>query len=116
MALSPAAQQTTPIADSHGVDILLGGHDHMYFASKGVTSWEGYDTAGDTPGAENDQGDVLILKSGHDFRDLSELTMELESTPNGSVRRKVIKSLTGLSRQSLLTGGMTLISTKANDI
>lgn len=94
-ALSPSAQHETDIASSHGVDILLGGHDHLYFVSKGVTSWENYDIAQDVLGAESDRGDVLVLKSGSDFRDLSEFTLQVEDTPPGSVRRKVIKRITG---------------------
>lgn len=95
MALSPSAQQETDVSCSHGVDILLGGHDHFYFVSKGVTSWENYDITKDLLGAKDDHGDVLIFKSGTDFRDLSECTLELEDTPPGSVRRKVIKSIIG---------------------
>jgi hypothetical protein len=49
----------------------------------------------DVLGAENDFGDVLVLKSGSDFRDLSEFTLELEDTPPGSVRKKIIKRITG---------------------
>ena len=46
-------------------------------------------------GAERDEGDVLIVKSGTDFRDLSEFTLTLEDTKPGSIRRKVIKELRG---------------------
>lgn len=95
LALSPSAQLKTDIASSHGVDILLGGHDHLYYVSKGVTSWDGYDVNAKFLGAEHDEGDVLLIKSGTDFRDLSEFTLELEDTPAGSVRRKVIKSMVG---------------------
>lgn len=77
------------------MDILLGGHDHLYYVSKGATSWEDYDVKQEVLGAENDKGDVLLVKSGTDFRDLSEFTLELEDTPSGSVRRKTIKSITG---------------------
>ncbi|KAI6116926.1 Metallo-dependent phosphatase-like protein [Pisolithus croceorrhizus] len=94
-ASSPSAQCTPPNFLSHGVDIILGGHDHIYFASKGVSSWEGYDTESPTIGAENDHGDVLVVKSGTDFRDLSQLMLELEDAPEGSVRRKVIKAVHG---------------------
>ncbi|KAF7983055.1 hypothetical protein HWV62_23947 [Athelia sp. TMB] len=95
LALSPSAQKQTNIASTHGADILLGGHDHLYYVSKGVTSWQGFDVNEEVLGAENDQGDVLVVKSGTDFRDLSEFTLELEDTPIGSVRRKVIKKITG---------------------
>ena len=60
-----------------------------------MTSWEGYDLTQEVLGAEADKGDVLIVKSGTDFRDLSEFTLELEDTPPGSTRKKVIKSITG---------------------
>jgi hypothetical protein len=74
---------------------LLGGHDHLYYASKGVSSWQNYDATQEVLGAENDHGDVLVVKSGTDFRDLSEFTLELEDAPPGSVRRKVIKNING---------------------
>ncbi|OBZ75651.1 Trifunctional nucleotide phosphoesterase protein YfkN [Grifola frondosa] len=94
-ALSPAAQAKQSIADMHGVDIIFGGHDHLYYVSRGVTSWEDYDTTQPVLGAEADEGDVLIVKSGTDFRDLSECTLELEDTPRGSVRKKVIRTISG---------------------
>ncbi|EMD38646.1 hypothetical protein CERSUDRAFT_113824 [Gelatoporia subvermispora B] len=94
-ALSPSAQAKNSIADRHGVDIILGGHDHLYYISRGVTSWENYDTTQYALGAEEDHGDILIVKSGTDFRDLSEFTLQLEDTPAGSVRRKVIKEIRG---------------------
>ncbi|EGN96165.1 hypothetical protein SERLA73DRAFT_170577 [Serpula lacrymans var. lacrymans S7.3] len=94
-ALSPAHQAKSDIASQHGVDIILGGHDHFYYVSKGVSAWEGYDTNEDVLGAENDHGDVLVIKSGTDFRDLSEVTLKLQETPKGSVRRKVIGSIGG---------------------
>lgn len=74
----------------------MGGHDHLYYISKGVTTWEGYDVNEEVLGAEKDDGDVLIVKSGTDFRDLSEFTLELEDTPQGSVRKKLIKSIRGM--------------------
>lgn len=36
-----------------------------------------------------------MIKSGTDFRDLSSAELELADTPSGSIRRKVIRSLTG---------------------
>jgi hypothetical protein len=60
-----------------------------------VTSWQNYDITQEVLGAESDHGDTLIVKSGTDFRDLSELTLELEDTPPGSVRKKVISSIDG---------------------
>lgn len=95
LASSPSAKKNRPIAGEHGVDIILGGHDHLYFVSKGVTTWEGYDVSKPSIGSEGDNGDILVVKSGTDFRELSELTLELEDTPPGSVRKKVIKAVHG---------------------
>ncbi|KAI0721526.1 Metallo-dependent phosphatase [Cerioporus squamosus] len=94
-ALSPSAQEKEPIDNVHGADIIFGGHDHLYYISKGVTSWEGFDTNQDVLGGEEDHGDILVVKSGTDFRDLSEVTLELADTPAGSVRRKVIRAIRG---------------------
>ena len=96
-AHSPAVHDSSETASKQGVDIILGGHDHFYYISKGVTSWDGYDVNQEVLGAEEDNGDVLIVKSGTDFRDLSEFTLELEDTPEGSVRKKLIKSIGGAS-------------------
>ena len=93
-ALSPSHQDSS-FPSTHGIDLILGGHDHLYYASKGVTSWENYDTLQDVLGAENDKGDVLVAKSGTDFRDLSEIVLELTDTPAGSVRKKVITAVRG---------------------
>ncbi|KDQ60604.1 hypothetical protein JAAARDRAFT_708193 [Jaapia argillacea MUCL 33604] len=93
-ATSPSSQEAS-FADSHGVDIILGGHDHLYYISRGVNAWEGYDTNQSVLGAEEDQGDVIVVKSGTDFRDLSEISIELIDTPPGSIRRKVIKHIVG---------------------
>ncbi|KAJ3515958.1 hypothetical protein NLJ89_g1419 [Agrocybe chaxingu] len=94
-ALSPSGQSTTPIASEHGVDLILGGHDHLYFVGRGVTSWDGFDVNEKVLGAESDAGDVLVIKSGSDFRDLSEINLELIATPEGSARRRVISKITG---------------------
>ncbi|KAI0085451.1 Metallo-dependent phosphatase [Irpex rosettiformis] len=95
-AHSPAVQKEKQTASTHGVDIILGGHDHLYYISKGVTSWRGYDIHEEVLGAEKDEGDILIVKSGTDFRDLSEFTLELEDTSEGSVRKKLIKAINGI--------------------
>jgi 2',3'-cyclic-nucleotide 2'-phosphodiesterase (5'-nucleotidase family) len=96
-ALSPRAQKETDITSSHGVDLILGGHDHIYYISKGVTSWENYELSQPVLGAEEDEGDVLVVKSGNDFRDLSELALELEPTSPGSVRTHVIAAINGMN-------------------
>jgi len=48
----------------------------------------------DSLGADKDDG-VLVIKSGTDFRDLSDVLLELEDGPPGAVRRKVIKAVRG---------------------
>ena len=45
-------------------------------------------------GTEQDDG-VYVIKSGSDFRDLSDMELILEDTPEGSVRRKIIKEIKG---------------------
>jgi 5'-nucleotidase len=64
-----------------------------------VTSWENYDASRGCLGSEGDKGDVLVIKSGTDFRDLSSIDLELEDVPtttHGAVRRKLIKSIKGV--------------------
>jgi len=95
-ALSPSAQSFTPIHNEHGVDLLLGGHDHLYYAGPGVTSWEGYDVSEPVLGTENDQGQVLVIKSGSDFRDLSSFDLVLKHTSDDAVRKVVISEIHGL--------------------
>ncbi|EIW81808.1 Metallo-dependent phosphatase, partial [Coniophora puteana RWD-64-598 SS2] len=94
-ALSPKAQATDDIVTRHGVDLILGGHDHDYWISKGVSSWDGYDLSTELLGAEDDRGDVLVIKSGTDFQDLSDISLVLKDTGNACVRRKIIESIHG---------------------
>lgn len=75
----------------------------MYFVSQGVDEWENFDPKRKVLGAGADKGDILVVKSGSDFRDLSEMTLELSSTPAGSVRTKVIKKITG-KRHKIVPG------------
>ena len=44
------------VENEHGVDLLVGGHDHIYYIGKGAKSWEGF--AGDRHGhgMEADKG------------------------------------------------------------
>ncbi|KIO34287.1 hypothetical protein M407DRAFT_16826 [Tulasnella calospora MUT 4182] len=87
----PASDQR---CHEHGVDILFGGHDHMYYIGKAISEWEGYNFGEPQLGAEADDG-LLIIKSGTDFRDLSSMTVELVDAPEGSARRKLVKSVKG---------------------
>ena len=69
-----------------------------------MTSWENYDVNQKCLGSEGDKGEVLIVKSGTDFRDLTAIDLELEdvpSTTSGAVRRKLIKSIKGMSFEQL---------------
>ena len=95
LALSPSGQKENPIALQHGVDLILGGHDHLYFVGRGVSSWDNFDVSEKVPGAELDNSDVLVVKSGSDFHDLSEIKIVLQSTSKGSIRNKIVKSITG---------------------
>ncbi|KAJ6556564.1 Metallo-dependent phosphatase [Mycena vulgaris] len=94
-ALSPTAQAKTNIASEHGVDLLLGGHDHVYWISKGVTEWDGYDLQSPQSDAKDDQGEVLVVKSGTDFQDISEVILTLKDAPAGSIRTKLIQEIKG---------------------
>ena len=63
-----------------------------------MKTWEGYDVNNGCLGSEGDKGDVLVIKSGTDFRELTSIELELEDVPDtadGAVRRKLIKSITG---------------------
>lgn len=102
LAFSPSGQKENPIALQHGVDLILGGHDHLYFVGQGVSSWDNFNVSEKVLGAELDNGDVLIIKSGSDFRDLSAINIILESTPKGSVRNLIVKSITGCYQFFLL--------------
>ncbi|KAI0306747.1 Metallo-dependent phosphatase [Multifurca ochricompacta] len=95
LALTPSSQSSSDIANEHGVDIILGGHDHLYFVGRGVNKWDNYSLSDHVLGAEEDNGDALIVKSGTDFRDLSEIWLELKNAPEGSIRRKLISRATG---------------------
>lgn len=75
----------------------MGGHDHDYWMSKGVAQWDGHGIQPPQKDVEDDEGDTLIVKSGTNFQDLSELFLELKDNPPGSVRNKVIQKITGES-------------------
>lgn len=69
-----------------------------------MKSWEGYDLNQECLGSEGDKGDVLIVKSGTDFRELTSVDLELEDVPattDGVVRRKLIKSIKGTAFEHL---------------
>jgi len=106
LAKSSLAYPATPgrsadMGKTHGVDLVLGGHDHDYYVGKGAIMDGDANMArvssGEWPDYKlehtiEDDG-LLIVKSGFDFRDLSEVVLELETAPDDSVRRKLIKTL-----------------------
>lgn len=39
----------------HGADLILGGHDHIYYVGRGATSWEGWERPDELAGTEGDK-------------------------------------------------------------
>ncbi|CCF53628.1 related to 5`-nucleotidase precursor [Ustilago hordei] len=76
----------------HGVDLVLGGHDHIYYVGNGAASYTGDEFPRGEPGTEKDTN-AMVVKSGTDFRDLSELKLELSEPNNNAIRTRTIKSL-----------------------
>ena len=57
------------------IDLILGGHDHTYYIGQGADKYDGEPF--ERPlGSEKDK-DTMIIKSGTDFRDLSEAWLEV---------------------------------------
>lgn len=82
--------------NSHGVDLILGGHDHVYYVGRGVDKFEGSEFDRDMPGSEADSS-ALLVKSGTDFHDLSEISLTLSAPhPEGAVRRRTIEEVKGM--------------------
>lgn len=67
---------------------------HCDQIGRGARGWQGFTRDEKIRGSEKDHG-VHLIKSGTDFRDLTEASLTLQDTPEGSIRRKVIVSLTG---------------------
>lgn len=80
--------------DEHGVDLVLGGHDHTYYIGSGVDEYEGEDWKTDLPGQDKDK-DCMLVKSGTDFHDLSEISLEISDAKEGAVRRRRIVGAKG---------------------
>jgi hypothetical protein len=51
-----AHAHSSDVASKHGVDILFGGHDHIYYIGRGVDSWANYEHVAGEPGTEADDG------------------------------------------------------------
>ncbi|KAI9286286.1 Metallo-dependent phosphatase-like protein [Umbelopsis sp. AD052] len=81
------------------IDLALGGHDHFYYISKGIDivgdTWTreknvdeiGYDPEEDIPASTK----LRVVKSGTDFRELSEITMDVARDENGACRIDTIQ-------------------------
>jgi 5'-nucleotidase len=50
------------VENTHGVDLIIGGHDHIYYIGKGAKSWEGDVGGRDGHGTEADKGVRYDLK------------------------------------------------------
>lgn len=89
--------------DEHGVDLILGGHDHTYYVGKGIETYQG-DEFESGPGTENDKDQdgfkTRIVKSGTDFRDLSQIELEVEKCEGNQIRRSRIKEMKGELREA----------------
>ncbi|CAE6490983.1 unnamed protein product [Rhizoctonia solani] len=86
------------LEDLPGVDAIFGGHNHSYFLGNGVE--RGNSHGFKPPPSETNEfdtkeeyKDLLVVKSGTDFQDLSEVIIEVADRPAGRYRKKVITSL-----------------------
>jgi 5'-nucleotidase len=85
-------------SEDHGVDLVLGGHDHTYYIGRGIDEYSGEEWHTDLPGLEKDK-DCFIVKSGTDFHDLSEITLEISEPEEGSAARR--RRIVGASGESI---------------
>ncbi|KAH7335886.1 Metallo-dependent phosphatase-like protein [Rhizoctonia solani] len=77
-----------------GVDAIFGGHNHEYFLGNGVKLQEGSQLPKDQSKDIHELDDgLLIVKSGYDFRDLSQVKLKLVKQPKDARRKYVIQSL-----------------------
>lgn len=101
-----------PAPQEHGVDLILGGHDHLFYTGP-VATFEGEPF--ETPiGSEKDEK-CAIVKSGTDFRDLSEIELEI-SEPGEGVRRRTITAIKGECREASASriGSHTLLLSQSS--
>ena len=85
-----AVSHTDPA--QHGVDLILGGHDHVYYIGRGADTFSGDSFDQKIPGSEDDNNS-FIIKSGTDFHDLSEVKLTLSEPHDNAVRRRTIERL-----------------------
>lgn len=51
-------------ARAHGLDLILGGHDHMYYVGRGAAAaWDGWDRPDEMPGTEADEDCMCVCLS-----------------------------------------------------
>ncbi|KDQ14258.1 hypothetical protein BOTBODRAFT_187916 [Botryobasidium botryosum FD-172 SS1] len=96
IALAEALFVTADSPDQGDViDLILGGHDHEYYVGRGIETCQDFDPeTSKLKQAETSKYPARIIKSGTDFHEFSEVTLELEYRPNAAVRRTVVKSVT----------------------
>jgi 5'-nucleotidase len=99
-------------SEEHGVDLVLGGHDHTYYIGKGVDDYRGEHWETDMPGLDKD-ADCLIVKSGTDFHDLSEIKLEISKAEEDKSRRRRIVGVK-VERHSTKPSDPTLPELKAH--
>ena len=85
-----AVSHTDPA--QHGVDLILGGHDHVYYIGRGADTFSGDSFDQKISGSEDDNNSYII-KSGTDFHDLSEVKLTLSEPHDNAVRRRTIERL-----------------------
>ena len=69
----------------HGVDLVLGGHDHTYYIGRGAGSWTGYSPTPDEPGTEQDDG-ILCVPYSNDLTTLTDFgTVLLRAEPTSAI-------------------------------
>lgn len=98
--------------NEHGVDLVLGGHDHTYYVGKGIDEYVGEDWQTSLPGKEKDTA-CMVMKSGTDFHDLSEIELQISQPKDGVVRRRRIVSAK-VKRHKTLPTDKTLPELKAH--
>ncbi|KAG8708974.1 hypothetical protein FRC11_006009 [Ceratobasidium sp. 423] len=81
------------LEDTPGVDLIFGGHDHDYYLGGGVELESTTGPGVERPAILPNDDELLIIKSGTDFEDLSEVKITVEDRRNGKERKKVVTSV-----------------------
>ncbi|KDQ14259.1 hypothetical protein BOTBODRAFT_145676 [Botryobasidium botryosum FD-172 SS1] len=79
------------------IDLILGGHDHEYYIGNGIGPQycQGFVPAASRlkPAEAGNTYPARIIKSGTDFHEFSDVTLELERDPSAINRKTMIKSV-----------------------